>query len=115
MILFPPFFFVLLICIAEVADSLLSPLQLVELQTSFDALQMKFVTLMREKADLLDMLEEHKLLLVAAAERAEAIGRCGLSGWMWSLWVSPELIEALNLLSCCLDHLSSILTHVAAW
>lgn len=71
------------LALAVIADSLLvgtqsslSPLQLAELQVSFDALQMKFVTLMREKADLLDMLEEHKLLLVSAAQQAEALGKC---------------------------------------
>lgn len=56
----------------------MSPLQLAELQSSFNALQMKFVTLMREKADLLDMLEEHKLLLITAVQQAEAMGGCGL-------------------------------------
>ena len=35
----------------------LSAGQLVELQTSFEALQLKFVELMREKADLLDKIE----------------------------------------------------------
>lgn len=54
--------------------SVLSPVQLAELQTSFNALQMKFVSLMREKADLLDLLDEHKMLLTAAAQQAEAIG-----------------------------------------
>ena len=66
----------------------MSPVQLAQLQASFEALQVKFVSLMRERADLLDLLEEHKLLLVTSAQRVEAMGGCllcGIIGWKFRI------------------------------
>lgn len=55
---------------------LLSAGQLVQLQTSFDALQHKFVALMREKADLLDKIQEHEVVILKLASETETIGVC---------------------------------------
>jgi len=52
----------------------------------------KFVSLMREKADLLEMLEEHKLLLVNAAQRMEATGGRLLLGIVWYGMKDQKLI-----------------------
>ena len=53
----------------------MSPGQLVQLQTSFDALQHKFVSLMREKADLLDKVQEHEVVITKLASETETIGK----------------------------------------
>ncbi len=52
----------------------LSPDKLAEFQTSFNALQQKFVVLMREKADLLEKIEEHELVILKLASEMETVG-----------------------------------------
>ena len=53
---------------------MLSPEKLTEFQTSFNALQQKFVVLMREKADLLEKIEEHELVILKLASEMETVG-----------------------------------------
>ena len=55
----------------------LSPQQLSEMQSSFAALQVKFVSLMREKADLLDRIQEHELVIGKLSSETETIGEGG--------------------------------------
>lgn len=52
----------------------LSPQQLAEFQTSFNALQQKFVVLMREKADLLEKIEEHEVVIMKLASETDTAG-----------------------------------------
>ena len=52
----------------------LSGRELAELQNSFAALQQRFVTLMREKADLLDKIQEHEVVILKLSSETETIG-----------------------------------------
>ena len=57
---------------------MVSPELLAALQGSFNALQQKFVTLMAEKAELLDRLQEHEHTILKLSGETETIGECVL-------------------------------------
>lgn len=48
--------------------------ELTMLQTNFNALQQKFINLMKEKVDLLDKLQENDHLIVQLSHETETIG-----------------------------------------
>lgn len=58
----------------------MSPQELAVLQTSFNALQEKFVGLMREKADLLDKIQEHEVTILKLSSETETIGMWAIVG-----------------------------------
>ena len=53
----------------------MSPHELDVLQSSFNALQQKFVILMKEKADLLEKIQEHEMVILKLASETDTIGR----------------------------------------
>ena len=54
----------------------LSKEQLLQLQSNFRALQWKFVSLMSEKAALMERLAEHEHVIVQLSVETETIGVC---------------------------------------
>ena len=52
----------------------LSKEQLLQLQSNFRALQMKFISLMAEKAELLERQQEHEHVIVQLSVETETIG-----------------------------------------
>ena len=54
----------------------LSKEQLLQLQSNFRALQRKFISLMSEKAELLERIQEHEHIIVQLSVETETIGEC---------------------------------------
>lgn len=52
----------------------LSPLEVLTLETSFNALKDKFVMTMREKADLLDRIQEDEVIISKLSSKVETSG-----------------------------------------
>ena len=50
--------------------------QLLQLQSNFRALQRKFISLMSEKAELLERIQEHEHVIVQLSVETETIGVC---------------------------------------